>query len=196
MERFASDCLKPELLANSIINVYKIKKDAIPTIFTFTHQPPKRPASQRQGSVPERQDVLDKMITQHKHDVLDETIAQHEETCMEFESKFSEVGCNTDLYFRPDEDVSFSVSIAEVIDSEEYNTENETTDCDASFQTNALETDKESEGEVDENAMAANEAPIFSQKVTALEEMKYVVFFSSLLLLLNNCLICGKPVLI
>ena len=105
-EHFTSDCferdIKSELLANSTVNVYKIKKDAIPTIFTFTHQPPKRPASPRRGSVRERQYVLDKTITQHEHNVLDETIAQHEETCMEFESKFSEVGCNTGLSFRPD----------------------------------------------------------------------------------------------
>ena len=82
----------------------------------------------------------------------------------------------------PNDDLSFSVNIAEVMDSEEYDIEDDANDFDASVQINAVETETESDDEDNGNAIAANEALVFSDIPTTDEdiyEVRFVFSFTS-----------------
>ena len=100
---------------------------------------------------------------------------------MDVESKFSEVGCNTDISFRPNDDVSFSVNIAEeIMDSEEYDIEDDANDLTPPF--NSMRRRQKQRAKT-----KTMEMQWLRMKHSSTDEnMKYVMFFSSPLLLLNK----------
>ena len=120
-EHFSDDCFerdfKREFETKSKENIYKIKKDAIPTIFSHKSTPKPRRASKSRISRAKKRKLIDDTLatlpTESKEAAPENIFVPHNIIDEDDIGKYRDVGMNTDATFTPYCNVIFSISPTE-----------------------------------------------------------------------------------
>lgn len=173
---------------NSSKELFKFKKDAVPTLFEFTPQVKERRKSSWQLRETDETNVkqscsrdnYDSTFCENKVENFDEVITVHD--------TFQHVGINT---YSPDEIVSFYTEnvISYYLDS--TISSDESRESDKSYERNSQSTVGTQSEDEDSTSMKDNRLSTAEKRPH--KEDKYIVFMSSLLLLPKNCLVCNCP---
>ena len=215
---------KAEFESGSPTPIYKIKDGSIPTKFSYSSCTLVREASVRREEKLRRKELVYEAIQDtpsssrhniidsfpsYAHDHIDVVVDNSIYASPDEKTQFVSCATNTDLSFNPFDDISFSCSssshntlyIEELDDSYEAHTD-EVLDHDSHdddyndegfLVDDALSDDIESSCD-EENSEAIDD--VNENDLSCDADMKFIVFFSSLLPLLKFCLDCRAPALI
>ena len=215
-EHFESDCFErdfeSEFKHESTKELFKIKNDAVPTIFSHVKDVPRRTSSEKRATKATKRKLVDDLCQQpttSRSTSISATLSlsNTEEEIIVSDTPavmMCSTAMNTDLSFSPRVDVTFNVACANITVSptteDDVNTDNESdididsSSCESDTESEYRPSDVSDESDSDFSDCEENSARFRNENSNAEDGgMKFITFFSSLLVLLRFCLICDLP---